>query len=84
MTPMTAARFLDLFLAHGGDYYIRPDGRVVLRGSRQLLADLAPKLHQIGREAIIAEIHEQNRASLERLALLLGDRAAGATPGSAA
>jgi hypothetical protein len=69
---VTAARFLDLFLAFGGDCYLRHDGRVVLRGPRVLIDAVTPKVKQIGRDAFVAELRDQNRASAARLATLLG------------
>jgi len=71
---MTAARFLELFVARGGDYYLRHDGRVVLRGSADLLDAVRPKVAQIGRDALVAELKQQTAESNARLAAILPHR----------
>jgi hypothetical protein len=70
----TAARFLELFFAQGGDYYLRHDGRVVLRGSAQLLDAVRQKVAQIGRAALVAELRQQIAESDARLAAILPHR----------
>lgn len=72
---VTAARFLELFLEAGGDCYLRRDGRVVLKGPRRLLDGIGPKLTQIGRGALVAELEKQDGESLARLARILPHRA---------
>jgi hypothetical protein len=74
VSPISAQRFLDLFIQAGGDYYRRADGRFVLRGPESLLSDIAPQIARVGRDAIRAEMERQDRSSSERLAVLLPHR----------
>jgi hypothetical protein len=69
---MTAARFLELFFAQGGDSYVRPDAKLVLRAPQIVLDAVMPKIKMIGRDAIAREITRQDVESHERVLKVLG------------
>lgn len=76
----TARRLLDHFLAEGGDWYLRSDGRVVLKGPRVLIDAVMPQVNQIGRDKLAAEVRIEDLASTARLRALLTNHAASRSP----